>query len=59
MVCSSCAHEFTEHLAVTQSMHFCNRCKKLESYVTFSEEEKAQAPPAGPGELLSKYFKDT
>jgi len=57
MVCSSCGHEFTDHKSVTQAMHFCHRCQKLESYVTFSEKEKAEAPPSGPGETLSKYFK--
>lgn len=38
-------------------MHYCNKCQQLESYVSFSEKEKATAPPAGPGEALSKYFK--
>jgi hypothetical protein len=38
-------------------MHYCHKCQKLESYVSFSEKEKEMAPPSGPGETLSKYFK--
>jgi hypothetical protein len=57
MVCSGCGHEFVDHKSITQSMHFCNKCQQLESYVSFSEKEKATAPPAGPGEALSNYFK--
>lgn len=57
MVCSGCGHTFLDHKSVTQSMHYCNKCEKLESYVIFSEKEKAEIPPSGPGEMLSKYFK--
>jgi hypothetical protein len=46
-----------EHKMVTQSMHYCNTCKQLESYVSFSEKERSAAPPDGPGEALSRYFK--
>ncbi len=58
MVCSACGHEYVDHKTVTQAMHYCNLCQKLESYVTFSEKEKTQAPPASPGETLSRYFKN-
>ncbi|HEV8386798.1 MAG TPA: hypothetical protein VGQ03_04170 [Nitrososphaera sp.] len=57
MVCSGCGHEYLDHRSITQSMHYCNKCQQLESYVSFSEKEKEQAPPSGPGEALSKYFK--
>jgi hypothetical protein len=56
MVCSGCGHEFLDHRSVTQSMHYCNKCQQLESYVSFSEKEKTQAQSTGPGETLSRYF---
>jgi hypothetical protein len=57
MVCSGCGHELIDHRSITQSMHYCNKCQQLESYVSFSERERKEAPPASPGEALSKYFK--
>lgn len=57
MVCSGCGHEYLDHKSITQSMHYCNKCQQLESYLSFSDKEKSQAPPSGPGEALSKYFR--
>ena len=57
MVCSACGHEMIDHKSITQSMHYCSKCQQLESYVSFSEKEIAQATPSGPGETLSAYFK--
>ena len=57
MVCSGCGHVYLDHRSVTQAMHYCNKCEKLESYVIFSEKERAEIRPSGPGEMLSKYFK--
>lgn len=57
MVCSGCGHEMIDHKSITQSMHYCNKCQQLESYVSFSDKEKSEAPPSGPGEMLSRYFK--
>jgi hypothetical protein len=59
-VCSSCGHD---HKSVTNSMHFCHQCQKLEAYVTFSskKQEQGEAPAAvaarpSLGIVLSKYF---
>jgi hypothetical protein len=62
MVCSSCGHD---HKSVTNSMHFCHRCQRLEAYVTFSskKQEQGEAPAAvaahpSLGVVLFKYFEN-
>ena len=55
MVCDSCGHEYSDHRSVTQSMHFCFKCQKVEPFVTFSEKQQA-ADNSNPGAVLGKYF---